>query len=192
MTLRFFYLELLVVVGLADGGGVPAKPLKKLLPGTLGTTGGPRNGGLYQERCIPVLRKLRHFSWEQNYFLRWDLAYRGWDLTERLERLTATAKVATVLSSIPASPVTLESEGRQMKQCWIKSVKNLKNSPVNFFFLFLSGLVMRFFFDDFYSIVPGIICKQKRVHWLANQILDKKSLKIQSLRCKEAYVVLIQ
>jgi hypothetical protein len=36
------------VVGLADGGGVPAKPLKKLLPGTLGTTAGPRNGGLYR------------------------------------------------------------------------------------------------------------------------------------------------
>ncbi len=36
MTLRVFYLELLAVVGLADGGGVPAKPLKKLLPGTLG------------------------------------------------------------------------------------------------------------------------------------------------------------
>jgi hypothetical protein len=35
-TLRFSYLELLVVVGLADGGGVSAKPLKKLLPGTLG------------------------------------------------------------------------------------------------------------------------------------------------------------
>jgi hypothetical protein len=46
MTLRFSYLELLVVVGLADGGGVPAKPLKKLLPGTLGTTAGPLNGGL--------------------------------------------------------------------------------------------------------------------------------------------------
>jgi hypothetical protein len=35
-NLRVFYLELLVVVGLADGGGVPAKPLKKLLPDTLG------------------------------------------------------------------------------------------------------------------------------------------------------------
>jgi hypothetical protein len=32
-------------------------------------------------------------------------------------RLTANAEVATVLGSIPASSVTVESEGRQMKQC---------------------------------------------------------------------------
>jgi len=44
----------------------------------------------------------------------------GSDLAEWLERLTADAKVATVLGSIPASSDTLESEGRQMKQCWIK------------------------------------------------------------------------
>jgi hypothetical protein len=30
------------------------------------------------------------------------------------------ANIATVLSSIPASPDTVESEGRQMKQCIIK------------------------------------------------------------------------
>ncbi len=33
------------------------------------------------------------------------------------ECLTANAKVATALGSIPASPDTVESEGRQMKQC---------------------------------------------------------------------------
>ncbi len=31
--------------------------------------------------------------------------------------LTANAKVATVLGSIPASPEAVESEGREMKQC---------------------------------------------------------------------------
>ncbi len=57
----------------------------------------------------------------------------GWDVAEWLERLTANAKVATVLGSIPASSVTVESEGRQMKQCWIQyKEKNLKNPPVNF------------------------------------------------------------
>ncbi len=35
----------------------------------------------------------------------------------RLERLTANAVVATVLGSTPASSDTVESEGRQMKQC---------------------------------------------------------------------------
>ncbi len=53
----------------------------------------------------------------------------GWDLAELLERLTANAEVATVLGSLPASPDTVEYEGRQMKQCWIKflhrKIKNL-------------------------------------------------------------------
>ncbi len=39
----------------------------------------------------------------------------GWDLAECLERLTAIAKVPSVLGSIPASSDTVESEGRQMK-----------------------------------------------------------------------------
>jgi hypothetical protein len=39
------------------------------------------------------------------------------ELAEWLERLTANAVVATVLGSIPASSDTMESEGRQMKQC---------------------------------------------------------------------------
>ncbi len=46
----------------------------------------------------------------------------GWDLSDWLERLTANAKVATVLGSIPASSDTVESEGRQMKQCWKLSI----------------------------------------------------------------------
>ncbi len=35
---------------------------------------------------------------------------------------------ATVLRSIPASSGTVESEGRQMKQCWIEYTKNSKKS----------------------------------------------------------------
>ncbi len=50
----------------------------------------------------------------------WDLADCGWDLAEWLKRLTANAKVAFVLGSIPASSDTVESEGWQMNQCWIK------------------------------------------------------------------------
>ncbi len=42
------------------------------------------------------------------------------DLAEWLECLTANAKDATVLSSISASSGTVESEWRQMKQCWFK------------------------------------------------------------------------
>ncbi len=56
----------------------------------------------------------------------------GWDLAEWLNRLTANAVVATVLCSIPASSDTVESEGRQMKQCWISYTikrKNPKNPP---------------------------------------------------------------
>ncbi len=55
----------------------------------------------------------------------------GWDLDSRaelLERLTANAVVATALGSIPASSDTVETEGLQMKQCWITYIKrkNLK------------------------------------------------------------------
>ncbi len=46
-----------------------------------------------------------------------------------LERLTAKAPVATVLGSIPASVGTVESEGRQMKQCWILYEQKEKNPP---------------------------------------------------------------
>ncbi len=54
----------------------------------------------------------------------WYLAESGWDLAERLQRLTAAIyKVATVQGSIPASSDIVESEGRQMKQSWIKYKK---------------------------------------------------------------------
>jgi hypothetical protein len=46
---------------------------------------------------------------------------------EYLERLTANAKAATVLSSVPASSDTMELEGRQIKQCWIMYLKSPKN-----------------------------------------------------------------
>ncbi len=47
----------------------------------------------------------------------------GWDLAEWLERLTAKAKVATILGSIPSSSDTVESKGRQTKQCWIQYIE---------------------------------------------------------------------
>jgi hypothetical protein len=45
-----------------------------------------------------------------------DMADCGQDLADWSERLTANAKVATVLDSIPASSGTVDSEGRQGKQ----------------------------------------------------------------------------
>jgi hypothetical protein len=42
----------------------------------------------------------------------------------RVERLTANAKFATVLGSIPASSDTVESTGRQLKQMKKKGRKN--------------------------------------------------------------------
>ncbi len=52
----------------------------------------------------------------------------GLDLAKWLERLTANAPVATVQGSIPASVDTVDSEGRQMKQCWIQYEKKIKKS----------------------------------------------------------------
>ena len=54
-----------------------------------------------------------------------------WPITQQivwLEGLTANAKVATFLGSIPASSDTVKSEWRQMKQGWIK----LSNSTNDF------------------------------------------------------------
>jgi hypothetical protein len=56
-----------------------------------------------------------------------------WDLAEWLERLAdgVNAKFQTVMCSIPASSDTVESEGRQMKQCWIKYIrKKSKKIPL--------------------------------------------------------------
>ncbi len=56
------------------------------------------------------------------------------DVAEWLERLIVNAIVATFLGSIPASSDIVESEGRQVKQCWItyiKIEKMRKNTPLN-------------------------------------------------------------
>ncbi len=53
-------------------------------------------------------------------------------VAEWLEHLAAHAIVATVLGLIPASSDTVESEGRQMKQCWGIVHKN-KNKKKNLY-----------------------------------------------------------
>ncbi len=57
-----------------------------------------------------------------------------WDLAEWLERLTVNG----VLGSIPASSDTVESEGRQMKQCQITYHIKTKIQKKTFKFLWLS------------------------------------------------------
>ncbi len=56
----------------------------------------------------------------------------GWDLAEWVKRLVVNAKVTKILGSIPAFSDTVESEGRQMKECWIMYIplvsKYLKTS----------------------------------------------------------------
>ncbi len=75
-----------------------------------------RHGGIRQRTCG---RENKGNLWgmrdvEKLFIIRKE-RYRH--LAERLEHLTANAKVATVLGSLPASSDTVESEGRQMKQC---------------------------------------------------------------------------
>ncbi len=50
------------------------------------------------------------------------LKFSEWDLAEWLERLKTYAELSTVLGSISASTDTVESEGREMKQCRIKYI----------------------------------------------------------------------
>jgi hypothetical protein len=63
---------------------------------------------------------LQHCIWQIN-FGEWDemRSIRVWMRSSQvlIERLKANSVVATVLSSILASSDTVESEGRQMKQC---------------------------------------------------------------------------
>ncbi len=50
---------------------------------------------------------------------------------ERWQRLTANVKVGTVLGLNPASSDTVESEGRQTKQCWITYIeKNIETGKI--------------------------------------------------------------
>ncbi len=57
-------------------------------------------------------------------------------LAEWLQSLAVNAKAATVLGSIPASTDTVESEGRQMKQCTYVHTKRK-----NYFKLLSSSVV---------------------------------------------------
>ncbi len=73
-----------------------------------------------------------HFlSWKTNLMFKICIAD-GWDLAEWLERLAANANFATVLGSSPASSDTVQSEGRQMKQCWITYIKKIKSQKSPF------------------------------------------------------------
>jgi hypothetical protein len=47
----------------------------------------------------------------------------------KLKLLTANAEVATVLGSMPAFSETVESEGREMKQCWIQYIEKKPYNP---------------------------------------------------------------
>ncbi len=59
-----------------------------------------------------------------------DYLYIGWDLAMWLERLTVNIKIRnTVLRSIPSSSDAVESEGWQMKQCWIKCFEETPPPP---------------------------------------------------------------
>ncbi len=68
-------------------------------------------------------------SWDMETQPGWELVKYGWDLTKWLEHLAVNAKVAPVLGSIPVSSDTVESEGRQMKQCWIRKNPPLTTMP---------------------------------------------------------------
>jgi hypothetical protein len=83
------------------------------------------NASTTQTVCLRWVRKGLHYSLQESLgwveWVGWDGWDRmRWDVAEWLDRLTDNAKIATVLGSIPASSDTVESEGQQMKQCWIK------------------------------------------------------------------------
>ncbi len=70
----------------------------------------------------------------------------GWDIIA--EFVTADAEFASVLGWITASSDTAESEGWQMKQCWIKYIKNPKSPLFNKSYLWM----WIFIFSCFYTL----------------------------------------
>ncbi len=81
---------------------------------------------VYKNQSYWIGKELR-----TKYILRAKYVYRGWDIAELFRVSDCPFEVATVPGSIPASSYTVESEGQQMKQCWIKNIfKNPKNPPV--------------------------------------------------------------
>ncbi len=72
----------------------------------------------------------------------------GRDLAQWLKRLTANAKVASVLGSIPASSDKEESEGQQMKQVRYIMNKSTKKSPV-------SNVCLRLAATRYYLLATG-------------------------------------
>ncbi len=89
--------------------------------------------GFFSQKHVSIVKiflyQLRLYIFTSMVFsnIWWDLAelwmrsirVGRWDLAEWLENLTANTVIATVLGSFLASSDTVESEGRQMKQCWI-------------------------------------------------------------------------
>ncbi len=73
-------------------------------------------GGLYSSRAAVYMFSLFSCAFFCSLIF---LIHGGWDLADWLECLAVNVKVATVLGPNPASSDTVESEGRQMKQCWI-------------------------------------------------------------------------
>ncbi len=81
------------------------------------------------------------------------------------ERLAVNAKVATVMGSIPASPDTVESEGQQMKQCWVTYIKrkNKKNPPLGVIRILTQLERRRYWYPTWASFlyeIPGILKKK--------------------------------
>ncbi len=70
--------------------------------------------------------RLHRWAWPK-VSLRWQDLRLNKIQTQRMT--TANASVATVLGSIPASVGKVESEGRQMKQCWIVYEQKEKKIP---------------------------------------------------------------
>ncbi len=66
------------------------------------------------------------------------------DLAVWLERLTKCRSRNSPLGSIPTSFDTVESEGRQMKQCWIQHIEKKQKKSKKFNIASIAGLYANF------------------------------------------------
>jgi hypothetical protein len=83
-------------------------------------------------------------------------------------------EVATVLGSIPASSDTVESEGRQIKQCWITYIKNIQKIPLQNYDWLRQAAPLHVQCDDD-CILPNTFKSRKIIFFSEWEIWKKKN-----------------
>ncbi len=135
-------------------------------------------GTSLQFLSVPQIWEEYHFIWKTTYiYIKIVIGLRCVRINVYpliyliITRLTANAEVATVLGSIPASSDTVESERRQMKQCWIQSIcrKEKKCTITRSLWIINPGVCLAWILWPSYSLkylqdIPTNACTSNKIY----------------------------